>query len=444
MMDSMTAPDTTQLSEIRLSRTALKALASIPGMGCGSLSPLGRVSTPSGPPERDALVAALGKMAGPWEWAMPALVDPFTTVSLIVGDGETTLLGQYVFPDVSAKGPGFKVYVDGLDIVIQGPVTIQEVEQSALDLMSLAGVGEAPTLRLTMSADQFWALNAVVDAYREAALRRRLSRQGGLPIGVSAASVVAAWEAGLAAPNPGWSVSLYSMMVPGSELAGFGKRLPVLLDQMVKDDLLFRVEGDSGENISDLFFFEESLDSLCQSLYRASTNLGLTVQRKRANTIDLSMIGVWRTGVGLALADLGGITKGQVDLVVAGPSVLVESLDTILGSQGEPQPFAQFSTPTPFTKAAILAGLSGAPIVFSGAPAAPAQTVQPAPAPAPAAPAQPVQAPLTPVQATPAPAAPAQPSPAPAAPTPKFCGKCGAPLQPGAKFCPKCGNNLQV
>ncbi|MDO8690191.1 MAG: zinc ribbon domain-containing protein [Dehalococcoidia bacterium] len=435
MMDSMASSGTGQLSEIRLSRTALKALASIPGMGCGSLSPLGRVSTPSDPPQRDALVAAVENMAGPWEWAMPALIDPFSTVSLIVGDGETTLLGQYVFPDVSAKGPGFKVFIDGLDLVVQGPVTIQEVEQSVLDLMSLAGVGEAPTLRLTMSGDQFWALNAVVDAYREAALRRRLSRQGGLPIGVSAANVVAAWEAGLAAPNPGWSVSLFSMMIPGSELAGFGKRLPVLLDQMVKDALLFRIEGDSGETISDLFFFEDSLDSLCQSLYRASTNLGLTVQRKRAKAIDMAMIGVWRTGAGLALADVGGITKGQVDLVVAGPPVLVESLETILGAQGEPQAFAQFSTPTPFTKAAILAGLSGTPISFAGAPTTP---VPAAPAPAAVA-----SAPVSPAQAAPMPISPAPASPAQAAPTPKFCAKCGTPLESGVKFCPKCGTNLQ-
>jgi|GEM_PF-4363114 len=229
--------------EIRLSRVALKALADLPDMACGYLSPLARIGAPKGPSQREPLVAALEMMRGPWEWAVPALLDPHMTVALLLGDGETTLAGQYLWPDADGAGPGFKAAVEGQELRIEGPVDLLQVEQYLLEFLSLSAVPEIEPVRLSLNRDEFWATLALADGYRTATLRRKLAREGGRPLGIAVRDVVDAWQTGIASPNPGWSVSLFAMLAPAALPAGFQIRLPEVLETMGE----VRASGKAGD-----------------------------------------------------------------------------------------------------------------------------------------------------------------------------------------------------
>gem|GEM_PF-5151206 len=45
----------------------------------------------------------------------------------------------------------------------------------------------------------------------------------------------------------------------------------------------------------------------------------------------MTVLGGWRSSGGLAVADVSGLQGGSVDMFLAGPQLLVESLDLILG-----------------------------------------------------------------------------------------------------------------
>jgi hypothetical protein len=140
---------------------------------------------------------------------------------MLFGDGDTSLIGRYLWPDAEARGPGFRAVVEKDAVRLTGPLSDDEVLLSCLDLVSLNGVAEAEPLKMTFSLEQFWATLALLDAYRISLLRRRLSRQGGYPAGVSGAGLAEAWKAGMAVMDPGWSVSLFALLRPDLVPAGF-------------------------------------------------------------------------------------------------------------------------------------------------------------------------------------------------------------------------------
>ncbi|MCB1602361.1 MAG: hypothetical protein KDI66_20245, partial [Xanthomonadales bacterium] len=162
-----------------LSRRALKALAELGELNGGPLSPLVRVSAPAGSADRDGLIAALERMDGAWESLMPALLDPGLSLGVIVADRDDQRLGQYLWIDPAGLGPGFQVSIAPEEIVLQGPLSLEDVELSLLDALALGGVAEIPPERYTLSADQFWVLSAVIDALGTAAALRQAARVSG-------------------------------------------------------------------------------------------------------------------------------------------------------------------------------------------------------------------------------------------------------------------------
>ncbi len=410
--------------EIRLSRVALKALADLPDMACGYLSPLARIGAPKGPSQREPLVAALEMMRGPWEWAVPALLDPHMTVALLLGDGETTLAGQYLWPDADGAGPGFKAAVEGQELRIEGPVDLLQVEQYLLEFLSLSAVPEIEPVRLSLNRDEFWATLALADGYRTATLRRKLAREGGRPLGIAVRDVVDAWQTGIASPNPGWSVSLFAMLAPAALPAGFQIRLPEVLETMGRSGLLERLEIGTGRLEDGTYLFGEGIEALLQALSGASMGFGLAVQRKRKlGEVELTVLGGWRSSGGLAVADVSGLQGGSVDMFLAGPQLLVESLDLILGLRQDssyevvdaPDRWRSFSMESPYRRELILSLLRNIPAAHRVAPPPSLPGVGSGPVPISVQPDQVIGA---------------------------VCGRCGAQLKVGARFCVSCGSTI--
>jgi len=389
--------------EISLPRSALLALAEVPGLVCGPLSPLSRMSRGDGQGRRDHLISALGRMRGPWEWSLPALIDPRLTVGILLGDCETSLLGQYIWPDPAGRGPGFRGHVAPDAFKLAGPVTVEGVQQTLLDFLALGSVGEVEPLRLTLESEQLWLLSAIADAYRSSSLRRRLAREGGRPMGLTAKEVAAAWEIGLASPNPGWSVSLFALLVPTLVPQGFQARVPDLLVSFARAGLLEPLGGNGADAKDEVYMFGESIERLCRGMAGATIDFGLTVQRQQDARIETTIIGGWRTAGGVAVIDLSSLEQGRVELLLAGPHFVVELLDSVLrpAAGGDDGPREAFTMETPFSPEAILAKLRSLP------PEQPAAS-------------SPETLPESAVQQS-------------------TCRSCGAVLKAGARFCASCG-----
>lgn len=332
MSDTTTAAEAQQIA---FSKRALKALGEAPGLRCGALSPLARIAPPDAPSDRAGLLDALTALSGPWTWAAPALLDPHLSVAVLFGDGDTSLIGQYLWPDADARGPGFRAVVARDDVRLAGPVSGNEVLLSCLDVVALDGVAEADPLKMTFSLEQFWATLTLLDAYRVLLLRRRLSRQGGYPAGVSATGLAEAWKAGLAVSDPGWSVSLFALLRPDLVPADFENRVAGVVDSMDEAGLLAKLAGEPGDPLGDVFILGQGLDSLCRAVLAGIVHIGLSVERLRAaDEIEFTSIGGWRTGGGFWLADLSAIPKGgtgKVDVALIGPSGFSALIQGALG-----------------------------------------------------------------------------------------------------------------
>ncbi len=324
-----------QAQEIAFSKRALKALGEAPDLRCGALSPLSRIAPPDAPSDPAGLVGALGALTGQWTWAAPALLDPHLTIALLFGDGDTSLIGQYLWPDADARGPGFRAVVGKDDVRLAGPLSGDEVLLSCLDLVSLNGVGEAEPLKMTFDLEQFWATLTLLDAYRIALLRRRLSRQGGYPAGVSGPGLAEAWKAGLAVADPGWSVSLFAMLRPDLVPQGFETRVAGVVDAMDGSGLLGKLPGDPGDPLGDVYIFGQGLDLLCKAVLLGIVHIGLGVERLRAaDEIEFTSIGGWRTSGGFWLADLSEIPlggTGSVSVSLLGPRYFAALIEGALG-----------------------------------------------------------------------------------------------------------------
>ena len=393
MSDTTTA--TADAQEIALSKRALKAFGEAPGLRCGALSPLARITPPAAPSDRAELLDALTALEGPWVWAAPALVDPHLSVAVLFGDGDTSLVGQYLWPDADARGPGFRAVAGKDNLRLAGPLSDSEVLLSCLDLVTLSGVAEPEPLKMEFSVDQFWATLALLDAYRIALLRRRLSRLGGYPAGVSAVGLAEAWKAGLAAVAPGWSVSLFAQLRPDLLPSGFDTRVAAVVDAMEGAGLLAKLAGDPGDPLGDVYVLGEGLDLLCKAVLTGIVHIGLAVSRLRAeNEIEVTAIGGWRTPGGFWLADLSTIPlggTGAVDVRLLGPDYFAALVEGALGgprrgSDASPAA-APFDMATPYSRDALIDALRPAAPTTSADAAAKSAAVEAAAAtPEPAAP----------------------------------------------------------
>jgi hypothetical protein len=413
---------TVEAREVSISRRALKALGEVSSLRCGALSPLARIAPPTEPADRAGLIDDLASLEGNWRWLPPALLDPRLTVGLLFGDGDTSLIGQYLWPDAAGRGPGFRMVVEKDGVRLAGPITRDEVLTSSLDLVTLDGVAESEPLGMTFGLEQFWAALALLDAYRIALLRRRLSRQGGYPTGVSAPGLAEAWKAGMAVADPGWSVSLFALLRPDLVPHGFEARVAGVVDQMDAAGLLAKLAGEPGDPLGDVYVLGEGLDLLCRAVMPGVVQVGLAVERLRvANEIELTTIGGWRTPGGFWLADLSEIPLGGTGEVVVrllGPSYFASLIEGVLdgdasavaGADAEAGS-APFAMATPYSRDALLDTLRAVPTAASN------DTFISALVPAPAS---------------------AAPPPA----TRRFCENCGAELRSTSRFCASCGQKL--
>jgi hypothetical protein len=379
MSDTMAAA---QAHEVAFPKRALKALGEEPAVRCGALSLLARISPPDAPSDRGALIDALTALDGQWTWAAPALLDPHLTVAMLFGDGDSSLIGQYLWPDADARGPGFRAIVDKDAIRLAGPISDNEVLLSCLDLVSLNGVAEAEPLKMTFSLEQFWATLALLDAYRMTLLRRRLGRQGGYPAGVSAAGLAEAWKAGMAVKDPGWSVSLFAMLRPDLVPQGFESRVAGVIDKMDGLGIMAKLAGDPGDPLGDVYILGQGLELLCNAVMAGIVQFGLSVQRLRAaNEIELTTVGGWRTSGGFWLADMSAIPLGGTGSVVVsllGPSSFIELIEYALGGNAQVAD-APFEMATPYSRDALLDALrpAEAATVKPAATAEPPATAEP-------------------------------------------------------------------
>jgi len=408
-------------TELRLSRRALKALAEVPDLRCGGLSPLARLASPGAPSDRASLVAAIEATSGPWRWAVPALLDPRLTCMVVLGDGQTGLLGQYLWPDPEGRGPGFRVSVGSEDLGLAGPLHLDQTLLDLYDLLALGSVAEPEPVRLLLTTAQFWAVAALLDAYQAAVLRQRLARVGGRPTGLLVADIAAAWVAGQTTLNPGWAVSLFTLLLPDQAPDAFEARLAAALAGLETAELLTRLEGESGDPLDDMYVLGDELDLFCSALVGVSSTFGLVVQRQREpGRVEVTVLGGWRTGGGIWLAEVSEIDQDRVELLLTGPTLVSELLDNLLDGRAATEAPEQdgewraFGLATLYSKDSLLTQLAAAPLSAT-----------------------------TPTPAAPDPAISPRPGPASGGPAPRFCGHCGAPMGPGARFCASCGSPLR-
>lgn len=342
-------PAVFEARDIALSRAALKALGEMPGLGCGPLSPLARIAPPDAPADHRALLAGLTALDGPLDALVPALLDPHCTIALLLGDGGTALMGQYLWPEADGRGPGFRVAVEAEALRFSGPLSSEQVWLSALDLLSANALPEAEPLQMTFDLEQFWATLTLLDAYRMALLRRRLARQGGDPAGVSSAGLAEAWNTGLAAVDPGWSVSLFALLRPDLIPERFAERVPGVIDRMDAAGLLAKLPGDPGDPLGDVYIFGQGLERLCQAVISGARQVGLSVERLRAvREVELTTFGGWRTPGGFWLADLSQVQlhgTGTVSVTLLGKTDLSALIEGVLGVR--PDLGAKENTPAP-------------------------------------------------------------------------------------------------
>lgn len=362
-------PAALEVGEVAFSRAALKTLGEMPGLGCGPLSPLARISPPDAPADRSALLAGLTALDEPLAALVPALLDPHCTITLLFGDGASALMGQYLWPDAGGRGPGFRAVVEADAVRFSGPLSSEQVWLSCLDLMSINGMAEAEPLQMTFDLDQFWATLTLFDAYRMALLRRRLSRQGGDPAGVSSAGLAEAWQTGLAVLDPGWSVSLFALLRPDLIPERFVERVAGVIDRMDAAGILAKLPGDPGDPLGDVYIFGEGLDRLCHAVISGAMQIGLSVERLRAvREIELTTFGGWRTPGGFWLADLSQVPlhgTGTVNVTLLGKAALSALIEGAIGVRPDLGADVDLPAPTltndPYARETVIEALLALP-----------------------------------------------------------------------------------
>ncbi|MGE4070345.1 MAG: zinc ribbon domain-containing protein [Lysobacterales bacterium] len=381
------------LEQLRIPLSALKALGELKEPGCGPLSPLARVSRPSGPADREALMAALTQTSGAWQWSFPALLDPGLTLAVLVADRERSLLGQYLWTDVDGATPGFQVSLEDQALILSGPLTTEELRASLLDLLDLGRVAEIAPARYVLDSEQLWALLALIDTFGTASALRTAARALGPPPGVTLADIRASWDASLMRPNPGWAVSLAATVAPDQLPTDFAARLLPVLQRLHEAELLTLIEGEQGDPLGEVCLLGEGLDLLCRGLADGGISFGLVrSQQVQPDLVTVARLAGFRTAGGCVLFELSALSENRAELMLIGPTQLVELLDELLSPTPSSTPGPALDGRSPYRSEALLQQLQTAGTDSS----LPALT----------------------------------------------CPECGSPVSPRARFCGSCGKAL--
>ncbi len=424
-----TMPDqpATRFAEIVLSRPALRALAEATGRQCGPLAVLGRLDAGAEPADATALQAFLTGLPEPFHDAPAVLVDPHLTIGLALADGQSQTLGQYAWPDPAGLLPGFRILVGNEDLRLAGPVTPEDVAVGLASLLQLGGVLDPGLVRVDLSADQFWALAALVDAGIMVAAARRAAHVTGAVAGVRWAEIAVCWRRSLTTPDLGWATTFAAALLPEALPTGGEPDLRQALADLEEAGLVTLLTADDPTDpLGDVYVAGSAIQSLWDALATAVL-FGLTVQRQTASTVvERAVVLGWRTVGGLFLADLTRLPDGSAVFLRLGPGLLEDLLPGLLGldafADGPPPDFQ----PT-WTRERVLAALAD-------------RTATPPPAPPAAALCPSCRQPVSPgarfckACGRPVPATP--PPPAAAA---EHCPSCGQPVSADARFCRGCG-----
>ena len=414
----------------RIPRRALKTLVDLEGLQLNPLSPLARVKFPAGEAQREEMIAQVESMGGPWEWAVPALVDPGRTIALLFADEDRALVGQYLFPDPDGSGPGFKAGVTADGLELSGPWTMGDIRMALLDPLSPDIIAESPPARLDLTRPQFWALAAFVDAYRTSRLARNILRLGGRPEGLSASEVAEAWRNGIAIRNPAWSVSMLSLLVPDEYPRGFEGEIPGILADLLRADLLREVSGESGGSHCAPC---GDLERLCLELSTSHAVFGLVLRRLQGpRRVEMSTIYGWRSAEGIWLVDLGGAGEGEASILQVGPYLFTEFIAGLLKAGREETAPAAFRMETPYARDRVLAMLR------ESAAAKTTEGTCPHCGAGLAAEARFCRSCGKRLGA----AGEVKAREAETPPRPSYCSRCGQRLPTGAKFCRECGREV--
>ena len=386
MAEDVTPDVALELFDLDLPLSSLAALGAVPGLACGPLSPLLRVPQPPVPPDVAGMQELLGRAQALAPWLLPTLLDPHLSVGFIVGDQDAPVSRQYAWPDPAGAGPGLELTVEPAALHVAGPVDMPELRQQFAALLRLSDLPESPVVAMTLTAAEAWALAALTDAYRMTLAARRASRQGGLPGGVLVADVLAAWHLGLQEPNPGWAVTMLSLLAPEAVPGDFEETLRATLESLDDAELIFLVDADVTGGEGDTIIFGEGLRLLVAGLAGPLFLFGLCAQRLApTGDAEVTVAGGWRTPEAVWLLDLSALRENRADLLLASREYMTDLIADLL--PGEPD--ASFALDTPYGAEALLAGLAAI-------------------------------------------------ATAPSRPQARFCHKCGAAVQPGWKFCAIC------
>ncbi|GEM_PF-2438111 len=417
------------LREVRFPRSSLRFLAGLEGLEISPLSPLSGMGNAAGARDTQGLLAELEGWTGPWQWAIPSLMDPRHKVALLFAREGRALLGQYLFPDADASGPGFWASVAGDELALSGPWTMGEARVGFLELLNLGEVTDSPPARLDLTSPQFRALAAFLDAYRTSFLARDLVRLGGEPDGVSSAEVVGACRNGIAVPNPEWAVSMLCMLVPDDFPPRSEDSLPGLLEELVRAGFLDAREAGGGA-----YAPRGDLARLCRELCRSNATYGIVTQRlDSSGGLEMGILYGWRTGEGIWLVNLGGSGERELAIIQVGPYPMTELLMEMLPEKGEYIAPEDFAMETPYARDRLLSLLREAK-----PPAAGPETCMHCGAYL-ARDALFCRSCGKAVERAGETAARA----VDAGEKPSFCSYCGNKVRPGAKFCRNCGKALK-
>lgn len=403
-----------RLQEGQLNRAALQALRRIPHLVVSPLSPLAHLQATSERDDPAALLRSWEQDHDIWTWATPALLNPHQAVTLLMGDTDTSILGQYLWEDPFGLLPGIRVGVEPADITVEGPVSSEMVLMGLLETLQLSGLPETDPLRIRLSKKEFWGVLTLLDAYRMALLKNRLLRKGGFPKGVPLALLREAWVLGCSQRDLGWAVTMYATLLPDEVPVQFEDTLPDVLHSLETAGLLTQLLPDEESDSDPIFIFDEALETFFQTLVPSALLFGLVVQTiPQPEKVVYSVLGGWRSSSGIWLADFADFVTGYVELLLVGPHFVATALEALL-TEAKTTDYAPYISDTRYHPDFLARALL--------------DTRKP----------QPMQA--NPVVTIPAPLGQGKVDVRISDQSPiGTCSHCGYPLLPDAHFCARCG-----